>query len=180
MNPNAIADCDMVTAWRRDDKFGKCQRFCSEINDHLLLAGNEAPAHLAEYIDEFEKLFQFNSLPSTTVVFRACPRWTITRNLIDGIKLQYPAFISTSTKHDKALQFFRGIPCDYDPVLLEMTLTESIPTIDANSRVHQGIGEHEFVLPRNLNLEILKSLGHNSFAINAASSTGQYNAASSL
>lgn len=164
MSPDTIAELDIVAAWRRDAEYGNCRRLCTEINENLLLAIREAP-NLANYIDEFESLFQFNSLPSGTVVFRACPRWTVSKYSVDGASFQYPAFVSSSTKREKALQLFRGIPFEDDPVLLEMKLTEEIPAIDVNSRVQQGIDEAEFVLPRNLKLVMVRALGHDSLEI---------------
>jgi hypothetical protein len=152
-----IADTPLVTAWRRDDQYGVCQQLCSEMNSWLRHGSASLSGGIAVLVSEFDAFFEHNALPAETRIYRACPRSTIEQVITAGTMI-YPAFMSTSNSIEKASLFHGRINLKDHPVYLHLVLKEETRTVDAQSRLYDGIGEGEFVLPRGMRLTFQQTL----------------------
>jgi hypothetical protein len=122
-----------------------------------LQKSNGIPEHVEALISDFDALFEHNSRPAGTRLYRACPRFTVAQ-LITAGTMVYPAFMSTSNSTMSASIFYGHIPAADHPVYLHLILEDEMQTVDAQSRIYKGIGEGEFVLPRGIRLTLKKIL----------------------
>ncbi len=162
-----LADTPLIKAWRRDDSFGGCAQACTDINSFLLRKNYSQNPNIQDFVLQLDVYFKYNSLPVDSVLYRGCPKWTVAEALDNG-EMIYPAFISTTKKCMTAVTFYDRVNKSDDPVFLKIILREETPVIDAQSRIYAGIGEGEFILPRNLKLKFHKKCEDGSFELHAS------------
>ena len=166
MTIDKLADTPLVTAWRRDESFGGCAQTCTDINSFLLRKDCWTKPNIEDLVFQLDDYFKYNSLPVDSRLLRGCPRWTIAEALDNG-EMIYPAFISTTKKCMTVVTFYERVNENDDPVFLKIILREETPVIDAQSRNYGGVGEGEFILPRNLKLKFHKKCEDGSFELHA-------------
>ena len=154
MTIDNLADSEIVVAWRRNEPYGPTATLAYDINSALLAGGAESwNGEWTALLAELDELFDFNSTAKKMRCYRACPMWTV-KTLLQSGELKYTAFLSTTSSINVAGRFFRSIPVTEDRVMLILNIPEGIPMLDVQSRLYAGIGENEFVLPRNLKLKL--------------------------
>ena len=167
MTINDVADTPLVKAWRRDACFGGCAQTCTDINSFLLRKNYSQNPNMQDLVLQLDDYFKYNSLSVGSLLYRGCPKWTVAEALDNG-EMIYPAFISTTQECINADTFYERVnECD-EPVFLKIILREETPVIDAQSRNYAGIGEGEFILPRNLKLKFYKKCEDGSFELHAS------------
>lgn len=163
MDTDKIADSPLVQAWRRNDEYAGFTCLADDLKASLLHKNQIVDGNLEEVLCEFDALFEYNSLPKGTILYRGTSRLELGDFLELG-EMIYPTYMSTSEESSIAANFFDQKRLE-GPILLEIVLEEDVNVLDASSKLFGGVEEKEFIFPRNVKLQVLSKTSSQEYKV---------------